>query len=1263
MRNPIMEIIKPTGEIMKSLSSLILFFILLIPGTVFSQSAGDYQSKTSGNWGDATSWQTFDGSVWNDAVSAPAGTSGTITIQSGHTITVAAAITINGAAVVVNGYLKNSLSVTASSSVAAFTFGNGSTYEHAINGGTIPLSVWGDGSTCLITGTGATAPSAPASGTSYFNYTWNCAAQSTSLNTGWDNVTVRGSVTILNSNSFQWRMTSSGTRIITIMGDVVVSGASSYLTTSGSSGSSSTTYNVAVFGKIKILGGKLNLTNGSGGTSKWTFCGDSMIIASGAQFANPSNSLSGTRLVFAKKNGTQYYSNAGTNSAFSYGVDSNATVMLNSPLSVGSSSTPGYLILNSGKFVTSSTNTLTLTAGSQDSSFGGYVEGPLSAVIASTSQTTKALYIGKGGVYRPTILTVTQDAATSTTYTAELINSTPAANTLPAALDGVSASRYIHLVKGSGANVTNATIQLTYDTNDGVDVSNKDNLRIAKDNGAGNWVSLGGSGSANNTGNISSSIFGTTTAYGTLTTNDYVIAHANPAYVPTIPVLTTNAISNISTTFATSGGVISSDGDAPITAKGVCWNTSTGPTTANSKTSDGNLSTPFTSSITGLSAGVTYYVRAYAVNSAGTGYGNEDTLTTLSSLSAPTISTNAVTNIVNTTATGNGNITAWGGSAITDRGVAWSTSHNPTTADNFNSVGAGGTGAFTTPIGGLTLGTTYYVCAYATNTTGTSYGNEVSFTTPSPQPDVNKIVDSHGTPGVDCDYTTITDAFNAVPSNYTGHWFIYVKNGTYYEKPLLAAGKINVVLVGQDKDNTILTYDDYAGNNRTTNGVTSSGTNTSYSVAIDAADFQAQNITFQNTATFNSQAVALRTNGDRQSYYNCKMIGRQDTYYTQGGTGTGPDRLYHKNCYIEGSVDFIFGRDVALFDSCTLYCNRQGGTLTAASTEAGYTYGYVFLNCTIGSLALNAIGFDGNAMISFYLGRPWQASPKTVFINCYEPATLNLAGWTTMGPSPSLYSEYGCTGPGAASRAVNTNWTTSQPSTISAGQAANYTIANIFSKSNAGPGFSYAANWTPSQISVNMTLLPVELTTFTATSDRLTAMLEWATATEKANYGFDVERSAQQDSKKESVWMKVDFVQGSGTSNAPHRYSFEDTKLTPGKYSYRLKQIDQSGSFKYSQSVDVEVGTAPRKFTLSENYPNPFNPTTNIEFTVRDNGPATLKVYNIAGQVVAELFNGQAEAGKIYLETFNASRFASGIYFTVLQMGSQRLIHKMSLLK
>ena len=504
---------------------------------------------------------------------------------------------------------------------------------------------------------------------------------------------------------------------------------------------------------------------------------------------------------------------------------------------------------------------------------------------------------------------------------------------------------------------------------------------------------------------------------------------------------------------------------------------------------------------------------------------------------------------------------------------------------------------------------------------------------------------------MDCNYTTITYAFNDVPLNYTGHWFIYVAVGTYYEKPLLAAGKINVVLVGQDRDNTILTYDDYAGNGRTTNGVLSNGTNTSYSVAIDASDFQAQNITFQNSSMVTGRemsavkSVALRVNGDRQSYYNCKMLGYQDTYYTQGGL-TGPDRLYHKNCYIEGSVDFIFGRDVALFDSCTIYCNRQGGTLTAAATEVGYSYGYVFLNSTIGSPAAGVTGADNKPMTTFYLGRPWQTAPKTVFINCYEPATVNAAGWTTMGPNPSLYSEYNCYGSGAAFRPVmNSVWPGSnQPSTLTDAQAATYTIANIFSKNNKGSGFSYAANWTPSLIYVDTSLfdfhpLPVELSSFTAESNGRNVMLKWNTSTEKNSSSFEVEKKPASS----DIWQKIASVKAADLSNSPKYYTYTDKNATSGKYNYRLKMLDNDGTFNYSKVISVDIA-APINFELSQNYPNPFNPTTKINYTLPFDSKVTLEVFNITGERIGQLVNEEQSAG-YYSVDFDASKLSSGVYF------------------
>jgi hypothetical protein len=440
-------------------------------------------------------------------------------------------------------------------------------------------------------------------------------------------------------------------------------------------------------------------------------------------------------------------------------------------------------------------------------------------------------------------------------------------------------------------------------------------------------------------------------------------------------------------------------------------------------------------------------------------------------------------------------------------------------------------------------------------------------------------------------------------------------------------------------------------------------------VAIDAPDFQAQNITFQNTSNAyapgvtSAQAVALRTNGDRQSYYNCKMLGFQDTYYTQGGL-TGPDRIYNKSCYVEGSVDFIFGRDVALFDNCTIFCNRQGGVLTAAATEVGYTYGYVFLNSVLNSPGAGVIGADGNPMTTFYLGRPWQASPKTVYINCFEPLTVNANGWTVMGPNPSLYSEHGCVGPGAASSRPITWAGTSQPSAITDGQAALYTIANIFSKNNAGSGFSYAANWTPALIPIDTTLavLPVEMTTFTARANNASVELNWKTATEVNNVGFDVERKITSESNTNVSWLKIGFIQGSGNSNSNKEYSFTDKDISAsGKYSYRLKQIDKDGQFKYSATTEVDMNR-PTQFVLNQNYPNPFNPVTSISYEVPAQGKVTLKVYDILGNEVATLVNEKKEAGR-YQVQFGTGNLASGVYIYQLRSDNFVQSKKMILMK
>lgn len=198
--------------------------------------------------------------------------------------------------------------------------------------------------------------------------------------------------------------------------------------------------------------------------------------------------------------------------------------------------------------------------------------------------------------------------------------------------------------------------------------------------------------------------------------------------------------------------------------------------------------------------------------------------------------------------------------------------------------------------------------------------------------------------------------------------------------------------------------------------------------------------------------------------------------------------------------------------------------------------------------------------------------------------------------------------------------------------------------------------------------LPVQLTAFTAVANRLSAELRWSTATEVNNHGFEIERRTVQRSEvggqiSAGEWARVGFVPGAGTSTSPKEYTFVDAGLEPGRYAYRIKQVDNDGAFTYYSAAEVEIGAAPKAFTLHPNYPNPFNPSTSIEFTIPEDGFATLKVFNLLGQEVATLFEGEAVAGQIYQRTFDASQLPTGVYVSRLTSGGRSLIQKMLLAK
>ncbi len=191
--------------------------------------------------------------------------------------------------------------------------------------------------------------------------------------------------------------------------------------------------------------------------------------------------------------------------------------------------------------------------------------------------------------------------------------------------------------------------------------------------------------------------------------------------------------------------------------------------------------------------------------------------------------------------------------------------------------------------------------------------------------------------------------------------------------------------------------------------------------------------------------------------------------------------------------------------------------------------------------------------------------------------------------------------------------------------------------------------------------LPVELTTFTAQVNKNQVTLNWTTASETNNFGFEVQRQENTD-----AWVKIDFVEGHGTTTEPKFYEFIDNDVQGGNYAYRLKQIDTNGDFSFSQVLNVEV-TSPTAFQLSQNYPNPFNPSTAINYSIKEAGRVELKIYDLLGKEVRTLVDQHRMAGEYSALWDSKDDFGkqavSGYYFYRLKSGESQLTRRMLLLK
>ncbi|MDB5201096.1 MAG: pectinesterase [Ferruginibacter sp.] len=274
------------------------------------------------------------------------------------------------------------------------------------------------------------------------------------------------------------------------------------------------------------------------------------------------------------------------------------------------------------------------------------------------------------------------------------------------------------------------------------------------------------------------------------------------------------------------------------------------------------------------------------------------------------------------------------------------------------------------------------------------------------------------------DFTFIQDAINAMRVYPLSPIRLFIKNGVYTEKIELPADNTDVHFIGESADKTIISFNDYSGRGKI-------NTFNSYTAKISGNRFVAENITFSNTAGPVGQALALYVDADKAVFKNCRFLGNQDTIFASGENA----RQLFDHCYIEGTTDFIFGAATTVFQDCIIRC-KANSYITAANTTAGKSFGFVFLHCRVEV---------DSAVSKVFLGRPWRAFAKTVFINSYLPEKIASAGWHNWDNPENektvFYGEYNNEGPGAltSGRAA---WSIQ----LSAKQVKLYTLENIFAR-------------------------------------------------------------------------------------------------------------------------------------------------------------------------------------------------------------------------
>ena len=403
---------------------------------------------------------------------------------------------------------------------------------------------------------------------------------------------------------------------------------------------------------------------------------------------------------------------------------------------------------------------------------------------------------------------------------------------------------------------------------------------------------------------------------------------------------------------------------------------------------------------------------------------------------------------------------------------------------------------------------------------------------------------------------------------------------------------------------------DYAvGELLTDHGWQLSGTNTSNPLTVTSPG-----LTFPGYPYISGNAVTLTTSGE-------------DLYVNFADPGPSSDSVYMAfmlDVTAAQTGDYFIALSAA--SSQTNYYDR----IHLKSSGAGYLIGVSKSNEVSGGAIYGTTELSFNStylIVTKYVFNPDSANDDAISIFVLDS---NVPPVEPSNPEINSYQNF-------------TKNDISDISTVTLRQGSSGASASLIID-----GIRIAQTWSD--------VVPVEFTSFTATANANSVTLNWRTATETNNRGFEVQRKTSN-----SGWTDISFVNGNGTSTQPHEYSYSDNNLESGTYSYRLKQVDMDGSFEYSNVVDASI-TAPSKFELAQNYPNPFNPTTKIDFSVPTNSNVKLTVYNVLGQQIAVLVNGFMKSGNHTVD-FNAAGLNSGLYFYKLESNGTSLVKKMMLIK